>query len=456
MIKKNIFLNTILISINTFFSLCLFKDSKYVQTFQKIKDYKSALQESPFKIGMMLIYSTGCIHCHRFAPTYKQLAEHFKDKMFFFAMKSGSEYYKEFKVRGYPTIYYYSNGKYTEHKGNRQFEYMEKIINENYLIECKNISIVDIEKIYKDSYIKSIKRNLIIGYFDLKETNNSNNSNKSNINEFEEVTNKLMNHYIDLCFYCTDYKSKNITNDNMIFSYSKQRGNNSFIWEQNKTYNDYENFLYNNVINIYEDISTNDKSYILDGLNEKNILMFIYGKNESLKNNYIEFVNDLYNITQDKKNKLYEYVVLKKGIYDSKLKTVQENELYLISDNFENIKESINISLIKEEIINLNIKQINYKNMSNTSNINSTNITNKIIVNKNNTREMKINQIFGTLQNDDKQSKKTKFPLTIFLSVIIVLIIIICLIKKFCCVGFIKTKDTYCIMVDQGGKIEFN
>ena len=455
MIIKNIYLNIFLIFTNTFFAFCFFKDSEYIQTFHKIYDYKSALQNSPFKVGMLLIYSTGCIHCHRFAPTYKQLAEHFKDKMFFFAMKSNSEYHKEFKITGYPTIYYYSNGKYTEHTGNRKFEYMEKIINEKYLVGCKNISIVDIDKIYKDNYINSIKRNLIIGYFDKKTTNN----NKNKISEFKEVSNKLMNQYIDLCFYCFDYKPNNVVNDNMIFSYSKQRGNSSFVWEQNKTYNDYEYFLYNDVINIYEDISNKDKSYILDALNDKKILLFVYSNDNSLKNNYIEFVNGLYNITQDKKNKSYEYIALKKGVYDSKLKKVQKNKLYLVSDNFKNIKEYSNISMIKEEIMSQYIGPINYENINITNSTNDTdsvNNTNNIKVDENDTRVMRINEIFGNLQIDDKQEENSAISFAVFFLGVILLIISIFLIKKYYCIGYTKVRNTYFILGDQGDKIEFN
>ena len=61
------FIHILLLIINIFsFNLCLFKNSKYVKELPNVAALDSELNKTNITIGMMLVYSVHCGHCHTF------------------------------------------------------------------------------------------------------------------------------------------------------------------------------------------------------------------------------------------------------------------------------------------------------------------------------------------------------------------------------------------------------
>ena len=55
-------------------NICAFINSKYIKDLSNIAELDLELKKSNITSGMILIYSTGCGHCHHFLPTYELLA----------------------------------------------------------------------------------------------------------------------------------------------------------------------------------------------------------------------------------------------------------------------------------------------------------------------------------------------------------------------------------------------
>ena len=341
------------------FSFCFLEDSEYIIDIYSSKNLEEEINNSEKKTGMVLIYSTWCHHCKSFSKTYIKLSETYHNQLFFYAMSENTDYSKKFTdVSGYPTIYFYKNGAFIKNLGNRSLETLSKKIYDNYLINCSEIKYSEIKHIYDIYFQKEISRNLLIGFF--KE--------KDNINIYDEISSKYLLNYIDYCYYITDYekyKEINYTNieakEDMIISFNKQKGNNSFYLDKinSETKNKFISFLHNYVINSYEDINKDNKLIFIKSIKNSFFFTYVYNKTDTknIKNNYIELFNKLYNMNLRKEKCIFNYILLDINIkYNDKFEKMKENHLYLIDKNFKRIVEFNNTDFIKEIIEKNNMR----------------------------------------------------------------------------------------------------
>jgi hypothetical protein len=213
--------------------------------------------------------------------------------LFFYALAHNTRYNKVFKIDGFPTIFFYTGQNYTESRIGRSVQTLSKFIRKHIEYNCTQITYINIDIAYNQIY-NSEDRNFILGYFE---------PNSTYINSFTSITNNLLDNYLDLCFYCTDYKlieeDKDKKYENSIFknikgnevrSFSRNRGNNTYYFNSNVSDNDndnnYEQFLFNNVINLYEDINDGNALRIFERIKNKICYyLFMIKKTKILKRN---------------------------------------------------------------------------------------------------------------------------------------------------------------------------
>ena len=369
-----------------------FKDTPYITDFKNIEDYEEAFKNNKLEHGFMLIYSKYCGHCKNFVPNYIKLSELFHNELFFYALGAQSNYRKKFKINGYPTILYYSNKTYDEITFSRMVSKISKFIRKHIRYNCTEITYNNIDIVYNDVY-QNDDRNLVIGYFE---------QNSKFINSFISTTNSLKNEYIDLCYYCTNYKLmindkddkykklsifENIK-ENEVRTYSRNKGNNTFIFsdDSNNNANNYEKYLYNNVINLYEDIKDKIDVDILERMKNKEFIFFVYD-NDNIKKKHIEIIYDLYNITTNKYDNLFYYILLYKNSNIQKFIGYQNDKIYLVSNNLSKITLINDLNVLKNRILENNLKS----NIEIINNITTDTIDNNDII-KDNNINININQ----------------------------------------------------------------
>jgi thiol-disulfide isomerase/thioredoxin len=371
----------------------LFENSKYVKEISSIKEFDSELNKTNITIGMMLIYSVYCGHCHTFSKTYEQLAEKYNSTMLFFAMTVFSDYYKRMpSTWGVPYILYFSDGYFYQHKRRRSFEEISYIIDNFYLTRCKEITYKNIENVYYNVFLKkeNIYNNLIIGYFD----------NDKNIDNFKKTTNLMCQECVGLCYICKDFKENNnpnktilkyIKNDiivgylhnnnSKIFSWENEKSNSSDeqelqeyknILENNKIdlkdmspllYKNYYNFINNDLKLDYYNIDINNKEYSINFLRNKNNLFFSY-LNQIEKEKYEYRINELVNITD--KNILYFYNL----VLFNYNKVKNEHLIFINKSGIYEINQDLNFSYIYNNYEELKNKIIEKYNSSKNYEIN--------------------------------------------------------------------------------------
>jgi hypothetical protein len=177
--------------------------------------------------------------------------------------------------------------------------------------------------------------------------------------------------YIDFCYYCTDYeKDKNNqeindinieAKENMIISFNKQKGNNSFYLDKINSETKYKfvSYLHNDVINSYEDINRDNKLFFIKSIKNKFFYTFVYKSKDTKdkKKKYIKIFNKLYKMNTRQEKNLFNYILLDKNIkYNDKFEKMKENYLYLIDKKFKRIVEFNNTDFIKEIIKKHNMK----------------------------------------------------------------------------------------------------
>lgn len=368
-VKRNIL--TLILSIISQFYLtnCYFANTPYVKTFGNIDDFIVEIEKRPQFHGFVLIYSKYCGHCRHFAPNFIKLSEFFHNEMFFYALSHSTRYNKVFKIVGFPTIFFYSGKNYTETLVGRSVQTLSKFIRKHIQYNCTEITYSNIDVAYSQIY-GNADRNLLLGYFE---------PNSTYMNSFTSITNNLLGNYLDLCFYCTDYKliekDKDKKYGNSLFqnikgnevrSFSRNRGDNIYYFKKNVSDidndNNYEQFLFNNVINLYEDINEGNTLNIFEKLKNQNLLIFVYDtKNKDIKKKYIEFIEDLQNTITNKKDNPYIYLLINKNINKEKFKKLETFKIYSTSSNnltdlsifgdIDNIKnKTIDIINAKEKI----------------------------------------------------------------------------------------------------------
>ena len=375
----NLFL---IISIISFIS-CLFDNSKNVKKLAKIEDIDVYLSNTNITIGMMLVFSDYCGHCHTFGETYEKLAEKYKDKLLFFAMSVYSNYHKRMpSTDGIPYILFLSDGYFYKYKRRRSFEDISYAIDHFYLTRCREITYKNIENVYYNVFLnnKDKYNNLIIGYFD----DNSN----ENIENFKKSNNLMCPECVGLCYICKDFKDNKDTN-NTIFEYIKSniivgylQNNNSkvFIWENEKekninkteleiyknnliennitikdlniiSFKNYDNFINNELKLEYFNIENKKEEYLINFLRNKNNIIFAYTDN-SEKDLYINNINELVNITDKKIFSLYNLVLYKHlEFQNNTLWNITSNGIYQIDDNFKKTKKYKKIEILKNKLI---------------------------------------------------------------------------------------------------------
>ena len=392
----NIFFHSIFKTINVYIlftifiaSLCTinseFRAAKYIKDFNKYKEFQEAFKNKTTNYGFLLIYSSYCPHCIIFSPNYITLSEVFHNDLFFYAagMDHG-KYRKEFNIRGYPTILFYNNGSYFEYNKNRGVDRVSKFIRD-YVpnITCTEISYKNIRTVNDDVY-KEKDRNIIIGFF----------NDEKKINSFREMSNSLINNYIDLCYYVIRNESTSERanrkfldmKENEIWSNSRKKGENNFIFDEIN----YKKNLFEKVINIYENINSDKELYLFDKMKNKEFIVIVYD-NDNIKNKYVDQINKLFDKSKENNNisifLKYYFILYKNDIIFEKLKNLESNKIYYISSDFkkqtiiEDLNQFLNINIDdnnklreKEKIIN-NITIINVSNRN--ININK-NISDKI------------------------------------------------------------------------------
>lgn len=347
----------IIILFNIFFlNICFIEKSEYIKDISSCKQLEKELKNTHKESGMLLIYSSWCGHCKTFSKTYAKLAEKYNYQLFFYAMAESTDYDQKFKdVSGYPTIFFYKNGKFIRNKGGRSFEALSGKIEEEYITECRQIDYSEINKIYNDKYMNNdIYRNLLIGFFKEDEY----------INMYNSITFNYLKTYIDFCFYCSDYEEHlnetdiiidlNDIKENNIVSFNKIKGINSFYLNNNDSYikNDYIIFIHNKVVNSYEDINSDNKTFLLNLVKNKLSLIFVY-KSLDQKNTFEEIANKLYSKNSRKNKKIINYFLFDVNIKYDKFKELRENGIYLIDKEFKKMIELFDLDTI-EEIIQKN------------------------------------------------------------------------------------------------------
>ena len=354
-----------------------------------------------FKLGFTIIYSKWCGHCKDFSYRYIIISELFHNDLFFYALPHDINYRKYFNIRGYPTVFFYSNDKYEEYKGQRSVTKLSIFIREKLeKYNCTEIPYSLVSIVYNEVY-QDTDRNVVIGYF----------HNTSNfINSFTSITNNLINKNIDLCYYCTNYmflkddttdqKYKKLAiyqdiKDNEVRSYSRNRGNNSFIFNETRNNNEYnyEKFLFDKVLDLYVDIKNSDSTSLLEKMRDKDFIFFVYN-NENIKQKFINIINELNEITFYKNDSLYYYVLFNKETISNHFLELQNDNIYLISNNLLQITIIVDISMIKEKIKENNLK---YKN--NIPNNEKKQFINEEIIKENNTKINNLSFITDNINN---------------------------------------------------------
>ena len=347
----------ILIFLNIFVSIsCMFDKSKYVKKFQNVAALDAELNKTNITIGMMLVYSDYCGHCHTFAVTYEKLAEKYYNKLLFFAMDIHSDYHKRMpSYWGTPYILFFSDGYFSQYKRRRSFEEISYTIDNFYLTRCREITYRNIDNVYYNVFLRGKNKynNLIIGYFD--------GNSENDINNFKNSTKSMCPECVGLCYVCKDFKEnknenntflKNV-NNNVIVGYLHNNNSKIFLWESDKNnqklQNDYEDFINNDLKLDYFNINSKEKINLIDFLNNKNNLIFAY-KSDNEKNLYEGNINDLLKLSNNNILNKYNLVLYNYGEiqHNIKLNKVTSNGIYEISQDLNQTNIVDNLGKIKK------------------------------------------------------------------------------------------------------------
>ena len=356
------FMYLILIFLNIFVSIsCMFEKSKYIKEIQNAAALDAELNKTNITIGMMLVYSNYCGHCHTFAVTYEKLAEKYYNKLLFFAMDIYSDYYKRMpSYWGTPYILFFSDGYFSQYKRRRSFEEISYTIDNFYLTRCREITYRNIDNVYYNVFLKDKNKynNLIIGYFDENSYND--------INNFKNTTKSMCPECVGLCYVCKDFKEnknenntflKNI-NNNVIVGYLHNNISKIFLWESKKDnqklQHDYEDFINNDLRLNYFNINTKGKIYLIDFLNNKNNLIFAY-KSDNEKNLYEGNINDLLKLSNNTILNKYNLVLYNFGEiqHNIKFNNIASNGIYEIIKDLNQTNSIDNLGKI-EKLFKLN------------------------------------------------------------------------------------------------------
>jgi thiol-disulfide isomerase/thioredoxin len=113
---------------------------KYKEKYLKVKNQKGGnnvcnvctnQQGGNSKIDIILFKADWCGHCKRFASTWEQMQQKYKNKYNFITIDSNEkEQIKNWNIRGFPTIYVKNKNTAVEYEGSREEEDIIKFVND--------------------------------------------------------------------------------------------------------------------------------------------------------------------------------------------------------------------------------------------------------------------------------------------------------------------------------------
>ena len=367
---------------------CLFENVKYISAFSDVnKLYKQITENN--KISLILIYSESCPHCRRFEPEFIKLSERYNSLFDFYILSSKTNYNLKFKIRGYPTMFFYDGDKFIEHKGRNNFDTISYILENDYSKKCKEIDLDYLNKINSELKEKEEKyeQNYIIGYFPNENIISNRQGNyelekliiEKSFDSFLNNTNQIIS-LIDNCYYIRNLNNNEKNQDTLgefeegtVLVFSENKGMNKFIEYQNifssnqdqdkEYYNKrikdigelYKKFLNEKIIDHYIDITDSKMANKLKMFVKRNVLLFVY-KNDKEKNDFIKKINLLIGITKNDKYPLFDYVLFKFGCNLYSLNKISKQiDLNVIINmiNTQNDYEYNPEEILKEEKINI-------------------------------------------------------------------------------------------------------
>ena len=394
---------------------CLFEKAEYITSYTNVNDlYKKLFEKGT--ISLILIYSDSCPHCRRFEPEFIKLSERYNSLFDFYVLPSKSNYKAKFKIRGYPTMFFFDGNNFIEHKGRNNFETISYILENDYLKKCKEIDMDYLIKINSELKEKGEKyeQNYILGYF----PNENIILNKEGNHDIQKIiiektfesfinnTNQIMS-LIDNCYYI-----RNLNNDNKnaesigslkegtVILFSENKGINKFPEYQNifnsnqdqeKEYyinrikdigELFKKFLNEKIIDYYIDITDSKMANKLKMFIKRNVLLFVY-KNEEQKKDFIRKINILIGMTKNDKYPLFDFVLFKYGCNLYSLSYhIKETGIYYVDKDLNKISNKIDLSIIigmintqneyeynPEDVLNEEKKEISNTTDNTTKNI---------------------------------------------------------------------------------------
>ena len=422
---------------------CLFEDNPYITESNDTEKLAEHIEQKN-KLALILLYSPYCPHCHNFAPQYENLAKDFKDYADFYSINiiNNRNYRKKFSIIGVPSLFFYYNGEYKQHKGGNSYKIVSEVLTKNYInVQCEEIDYKKFEEFKNTNFTSSNFNNYVIGFF-------SDNEIKEN---YIQITAEHLK-FIDKCYYCLNYQ--NNEENNIIITENKQRGKNVFNEYNsgiiNKEINDnYIYFMLNKVRNIYNDIYEQSKMFLLE-YQDRPILIFAYKSNEE-KEDFLIQIKELDELSNNNKNRLFNFILLKfDNVYSAKY-NLNHYGIYISDNKLNNIQKIENIT----EIENMIKRKNDNSSESESTDNNNTNNTNNNNANNNNTNNISPTVVDQYLQQfiDKKREKdiliRNKIIITIscFFGYILVFYLIYKIYVK-------QKKENMKIKIKQGEKLE--
>ena len=321
-----------------------FKNVKLITEINNIKNLTEKIEYEK-RLSLILFYGNNCKYCDEFKPQYINLSLKFNKVASFIAINvDKSLNVKPFQIEGIPNIFYYYNGKYINNGYDDSYELISEKLNDNYLYKCELISIKKIEE-FKKTLNQTNITNYIIGYF----------NNIIYENQFLDIINNYTG-YIDKCIYTIDVNHPN----NSIYTFNKQRNKEYIMTNFEKLEKNLIDFIDYKVRNIYEEISEQKYTSILES-QDRYFILFIYdsfNQRETYVKNIIEFNS----IGINKNIKPFNFILLNLKKYITNKIPLQSNVIFIIDPILKNYTQINNISIIDNLFENISLKSFNFQN----------------------------------------------------------------------------------------------
>ena len=347
---------------------------------------------------IILFYSKTCVHCKKFIPIYREIAESLKNdttlkfsKIQINLCDEILKKYRELKVPGVPTLFLYRKGNFYRYEGKRTNEKVISFINQIKNFECNEISSLGqlssfINK--KTFFSQDYDNHYILGIFKNKDFNKS-----LVANYYQE----LISTYNDIimkknCYYFFNDEKNINDNDNnnfylkqildkkedeegdyLIYSYNYQKGLNTFslfkpflYFQSNSSIinqfgninknikiikNKFRNFLDENYLYKYYTINFSMELFNFFGYENKNFFVF-YHQTPKLKKFYVDEINYILSLNR---SLACDYMFLLYNTSNDKDVDLRKRVSFFDVDEFENTvlltEDELNKSSIETSIL---------------------------------------------------------------------------------------------------------